>query len=167
MSHKGYRKGGSHGGRRDYPSPRPYDDGYNNMGNGRDPYRSDPYDTAPAAGRRASSGIILVVMMVGIVVWSLLAWVGYSLADPLLAWLGAAVLGVAEGGRGLAVAVGGQPAGAAMDMVNAGGLAAQAMALLQLLVKPAIVLIWLLGIVALLALPFLLPLARRLASRFR
>lgn len=167
MSHKGHRRAGSHGGRRDYPANRFRDDGYDGMGNGRDSYRSQPYDTAPAARGRSYRGPLLIVMLGGMAVWSLLAWIGYSLADPLLAWLGTTVLGVAESGRGLAVAVGGQPAGAALDIVNAGGLATQALALLQLLVKPAIVLIWLVGMMVLMALPFLLPLARRLTSRFR
>jgi hypothetical protein len=100
----------------------------------------------------------------GALVWSLLAWLGYGLADGILRWLASSVGTVVEGGRGLAGAAGvGREVGAAIDAVQLSGVLGWLISLLAVVLKPAIVLVWGLGVAALLAAPVLLP---RLAGRF-
>ncbi|MBE7185975.1 MAG: hypothetical protein INR68_16380 [Methylobacterium mesophilicum] len=98
-------------------------------------------------------------------VWSLLAWFGYMAADPLLVWLGSALGVVVESSQGVAEAFGGKPAGEVFGALNAGGAGAQILAVASLILKPAIVVIWALGMVALAVLPTLASVAGRLLGR--
>ncbi|MBL8577289.1 MAG: hypothetical protein JNK47_08705 [Mesorhizobium sp.] len=107
------------------------------------------------------------MIAVAVAVWSLMAWIGYNAADPVVAWLGSIVLGVIENGQGVAEAFGGKPAGEVVKALDGGGLAGQILALVQIIIKPAIVVIWALGIVALMMLPLLASLGRRIIGRFQ
>ncbi|CCV15030.1 hypothetical protein [Mesorhizobium sp. STM 4661] len=93
--------------------------------------------------------------MIGVLaVWSLLAWVGYALVDPVLSWLA----GTAGSGQGVVAVV---------DSLNVGGVLGQAKALLRIVVKPAIVVLWAIGALVLIAAPLILPRIGRLLSRLR
>lgn len=118
-------------------------------------------------GRRTGGGrpALMLLWAAAAIGWSLLAWLGYSLADPLLAWLGATLPGVAESGGELATVFGGKEAGAAVDALGAGPIAAQGLGLLAIVLKPAIVVVWVLGLAALAVLATLVAGAGRLGRR--
>lgn len=129
-------------------------------------YGTPPPQAGPPAG---PSGKVWLLAGLGVLVWSLLAWVGYGLADGILRWLASNVGTVVEGGRGLAGAAGvGKEVGAAIEAVQLAGVLGWLVSLLALVLKPAIVLAWGLGVLALLAAPLLLPRLLRfgLARRF-
>lgn len=108
-----------------------------------------------------------VVVMVGLVGWSLLAWVGYILVDPVLGWVASNGGVLLDSGKGLAVAAGGKEVGNAVSGLDVSGLFGQLIALLQVILKPAIVVVWVLGALALFTVPWLLPRVGRLLSTRR
>lgn len=120
---------------------------------------------AVSGNRGRATPLLWGAVLTGMAAWSFLAWVGYSLADPLLVWLGAALPGIAETGSGLATAFGGKEAGAAVDALGAGDLGTQALGLVAIVLKPAIVVVWALGIAALVILAALVAGAGRLGRR--
>lgn len=128
--------------------------------------RSTDQDNPRGRGSRPAP-LLRIVIAVAVAVWSLMAWIGYNAADPVVAWLGSIVLGVIENGQGVAEAFGGKPAGEVVKALDGGGLAGQILALVQIIIKPAIVVIWALGIVALMMLPLLASLGRRIIGRFQ
>lgn len=108
------------------------------------------------------------VVVVGLVLWSLLAWVGYALVDPVLGWIAANVGLLVDSGKGLAAATeAGKGAGSVIDNLNTSGFLGQAIALLRAVAKPAIVVVWALGALALIAAPMILPAVVRLIRERR
>lgn len=120
-------------------------------------------DSAP----RMRRPIFWIVAFVGLAVWSLLAWVGYVLVDPVLGWVAANAGPLVDGGKGLATAAGaGKEVGSVVDSLNIGGFLGQAIALLRTVVKPGIIVLWAIGALALVAAPAILPrLGRMLLGR--
>lgn len=119
-----------------------------------------PGDAAPGGVRRDRGGLLGRVTtgaaMVGILIWSLLALFAFVIADPLLNWLSAALGVVVANGESAAKMVGGEGiASVLMSGVDANGLAQLVMDLLNLVAKPAIVVVWAIGVVILLVLPWL------------
>lgn len=111
---------------------------------------------------RGVSGLLWVFVLMAMAAWSLFAWFAYSLADPVLAWLTTSAPALIDGGRGAVESYGGKAAGDALKTLDMGGLAGQAVALLKVVIKPAIVVLWALGMVALAVLPMLMSVAKRL-----
>lgn len=67
------------------------------------PQMDDAYhDLAPRRSRK----LPIAVVVVGFVLWSLLAWLGYSLVDPVLGWLAANAGLLVDSGKDLATAAG-------------------------------------------------------------
>ncbi|MBW0368343.1 hypothetical protein [Ensifer adhaerens] len=97
--------------------------------------------------------------------WTALCLLGYLAADPLIAWLKVAVLGVVDSGQGLAEAVGGKVAGETVQLLKSNGIAGQALGLAEMIAKPAILAVWFLGIVVLAVLPAGLSFALRVIRR--
>ncbi len=95
----------------------------------------------------------------------MLLWAAAAIGWSLLAWLGATLPGVAESGGELATVFGGKEAGAAVDALGAGPIAAQGLGLLAIVLKPAIVVVWVLGLAALAVLATLVAGAGRLGRR--
>lgn len=113
----------------------------------------------PVAG--SAPGIIKpiswIVVIVGLAVWSFLAWIGYISVDGLLDWAAANAGGAIDSGKNVASAVGiGKEAAGVVDALNVNGLLSGSIGLLQAIAKPAIVIIWALGALLLLAIPFIL-----------
>ena len=108
-----------------------------------------------------------IVVIVGLAVWSLLAWVGYALVDPVLGWVATNAGLLVDGGKGLATATGaGKEVSSVVDNLNVSGLLGQAIALLRVIVKPAIIVLWAIGALALVAAPVILPrIGRMLGGR--
>lgn len=119
-----------------------------------------PYAAKQASRRHKSLlwGVVLIVM----VVWSFFAWFAYTVIDPVLAWLMAIASGAIANGQGVAETFGGKPVGEAVRALDASGLIGQLLGLVLILAKPAIVILWVLGLAALAALPIFASLARRL-----
>lgn len=82
------------------------------------------YDEAPRR-KRLPLGLIVI----GLIVWSLLAWGAYLLVDPVLGWFAGSVRPLADAGTGVARWFG----------------------LVHVVVEPAILILWVLGSLALLA----------------
>lgn len=127
-------------------------------GHDRDSYSGYPGDgpgayPLPRLSRRNS----WIVVITGLVVWSLLAWVAYALTDPVLGWIAASAGLVLESGKNIATAAGaGKEVGTVVDGINASGFLGQAIALLRLALKPVIVIVWATGALAIIAAPLIL-----------
>ncbi len=121
------------------------------------------YDARPRLPRKLPMAVVLV----GLVLWSLLAWVGYILVDPILGWVAANAGLLVDGGKGLATATGaGKEVGSVVDNLNVSGFLGQAIALLRVILKPAIIVLWVIGALALVAAPVILPrIGRMLGGR--
>ncbi|MBI2719790.1 MAG: hypothetical protein HY245_11950 [Rhizobiales bacterium] len=97
-------------------------------------------------------------MIVGLAAWSLVAWIGYALADPVLGWVVASAGLLVDAGKGLSTVTGiGKEVGGVVGNLDVSGLLGQAIALLRIVVKPAIVVFWAIGALALIAAPVILP----------
>lgn len=122
------------------------------------PYRQQP---------RALGAMSWMIVLIGLVVWSAIAWIGYVSVDGLLGWAAANAGMAVDAGKNLATAVGvGKEQVGAVDGLNVGGILGQAIALLRTVAKPAIVVIWALGALALVAAPIVLPALARRSARY-
>lgn len=115
---------------------------------------SSEYD-APARQRRK---LPMAVVLVGLILWSLLAWTAYSLVDPALGWLAASAGLLVDGGKDIATATGGKEISSILANINvSGGFWGQAIAFLGVVLKPAIIIVWVIGALILAAASFILP----------
>lgn len=122
------------------------------------------YD-APARSRRK---LPMAVILVGLVLWSLLAWIAYSLVDPALGWLAASAGLLVDGGKDIATATGGKEVSSILANINVrGGFWGQAIVFLGVVLKPAIVIVWVIGALILAAASFILPKIGRLFAARR
>lgn len=121
------------------------------------------HDAAPRVPRK----LPLAVVLVGLVLWSLLAWALYVLVGPVLSWIAANAGLLADSGKDLATTAGaGKEIGNIVDGLNVSGLLGQVIAVLRVILKPMIVIVWAIGALALIAAPAILPkLGRLLATR--
>lgn len=145
---------------------RGYRDGYARRDDRGTRMAGDPayYD----ASRRLPRKLPMAVVLVGLILWSLFAWIGYALVDPVLSWVAANAGVLLDTGKGLAAATeAGKEVGAAVDTLNVGGLLGQAIALLRVVLKPAIVIVWAIGALLLVAAPFIISKVGRLLARRR
>lgn len=127
---------------------------------------SDDYATSTTP--RMLRPISWIVAIVGLAVWSLLAGIGYTMADSILGWIAANTGLLVDGGKGLATATGvGKEVGSAVDTLNVGGFSGQAIALVRVVLKPAIIVLWAIGALAVIAAPVILPRIGRLLGRRR
>ena len=110
----------------------------------------------------------MAAVLVGLVLWSLLAWAGYALVDPVLGWVAASAGFLLDSGKDIATATGaGKEVGVVVDGLNASGLLGQVVALLRGILKPTIVVVWVIGALVLIAAPAILPRIGRLLAAFR
>lgn len=108
------------------------------------------------------------ILIVGFALWSLIAWIGYALVDPVLGWVAANAGLLLDSGKGIATATGiGKEASSIVDGLDVSGFLGQAIALLRVILKPAIIVFWAIGAVVLLAAPIILPRIGRLLARRR
>ena len=101
----------------------------------------------------------IFALMIG---WTGLCLLGYLAVDPLITWLKVIVLGVVDGGQGLAEAVGGKVAGETVQLLKSSGIAGQILGFAEMVAKPTILGIWFLGIVVLTVLPAVVSFALRI-----
>ena len=94
--------------------------------------------------------ILWVIMFVGLVIWSIFAWLAYGLVEPLLGWVSTTNASAGSGFYGASIA----------------GLIGQLFNLLGVVSKPAIIAIWAIGGIGLALAPLLLPKILRLRRRF-
>lgn len=134
--------------------------GYREEGPGERPERR-----SASGGFRSRSWIVVTIVLA---VWSLIAWISYALSDAVLVWAAGSAGVLVEGGKDLATATGvGKDVGPVLDNLNISGLWGQLIALLRVILKPAIVLLWAIGAVVLIAAPVILPRVRRLLNARR
>jgi hypothetical protein len=121
------------------------------------------YDARPRLPRKLPTAVVLV----GLVLWSLLAWVGYVLVDPILGWVASSAGLLVDGGKDIATATGSKEVGTILDNLNVSGFMGQTIALLRVVLKPAVVAVWAIGAVVLLAAPLILSKIGRLFAGHR
>lgn len=139
----------------DLPPPR-YREDPGAYDNGSPGWQDD--DPGGRSGRRRIPG---VVILGALAVWTLLALGAWAVVDPLLAWVGGLVAPVLDVGAAVGGVVGlGQEVGAVIEATRAEGIAAWLLGVLGWLAKPAIVIGWAVGVVAILLAPRLLRRAR-------
>ena len=114
----------------------------------------DRYDDGTPARRLHIPGAVLLG---GIVIWSLLALGVWALVDPLLAWAAGVVGPATDVGVGVANWFGlGKEVSALREVANVDGLVGWATGPVHFLAKGGLVLVWLVGSAALIALPIVL-----------
>lgn len=146
------------------------DDLSRGTGRGGDEFAHRVSTTPPSAGRyapRTLKPIFWVAAVVGLIVWSTVALIGYVSVDSLLGWAAANAGLAVDSGKKLVTAVGvGKEAVGVVDGLNVGGFLEQAISVLRVVAKPAIVVLWAIGAVALIAAPFILSkIGQRLPAR--
>lgn len=108
------------------------------------------YDAAPRVPRT----LPLAVVLVGLVLWSLLAWVLYVVVDPVFSWIAANAGLLADSGKDLATTAGARKeVGNIVDGLNVNDVLGQVIAVPRIILKPAIVIVWAAGAIILLAAP--------------
>lgn len=115
---------------------------------------TEPRSRLPGFGSTAA----LVVL----VVWTLLAWGGYSLIDGLLAWTSTNAGALVQTGKDAAAATGiGSEVAGVVGSAETSGLLSGFFALLSAVLKPLVVVVWLVGAVLIMAAPRLVSLLTR------
>ncbi len=142
----------------------------------RDDYYSDEFSErritdVPAAGRAAPRTIrpvAWIAVLIALVTWSAAAWIGYVSVDSLLGWAATNAGLAVNSGKDFATAIGvGKEQVGAVDALNVSGWLGQAIALLRVVAKPAIVILWGIGALALLTAPLILSRIGRLFAARR
>ena len=97
---------------------------------------------------RLSPGLIVTAL----IVWSVLVWGAYLLVDPVLGWLAGSVGPLTDAGTGVARWFGlGQQAAVLRDMANVEGVIGWAVGPLHFVIKTGLLLVWIAGGFALIA----------------
>ncbi|PZR00075.1 MAG: hypothetical protein DI533_05550 [Cereibacter sphaeroides] len=130
-------------------------------GPGYDGYAQQGYDLPGYHPKRRIPSIFVIAALA---VWTLLALGTWVVIDPLLAWAGVLVAPLLETGSAVGDAVGiGKEVGAVIDASGAESIAQWLLGVLSWLAKPAIVIVWALGVGAILLAQVIL--ARGIFSR--
>lgn len=140
-----------------YDGPPNYDEaGYRaDAGRSDQPWQDRGYDPRASSGLRGPA--VVLAMLAGVVVWTLVAWLGYVAVDPVMRWLAGSAGLLVDGGKAIAAVAGvGKEVGAVADGINTSGFIGQSLALIQAILKPLIVVGWGLGVIALIAAPLVL-----------
>lgn len=101
-------------------------------------------------------------VLVALIVWSAMAFAAYGLVDGLSTWLAGNAGTIVQGGKDVAGAAGLDKN--VVDMVNLGqasGFVAQLIDLARIFAKPLIVVVWVVGAAAIVAVPALLRILGR------
>lgn len=127
-------------------------------GERRGPDLSDQWSHGARQGRRLPKPVLWLAALVGLVLWTLLAWLAYVVADPVLGWIAASAGVLTDGAKGVAAVTGvGREVGALIDTINVTGITGQVIAWLAIVLKPAIVVVWAIGALVLIVAPLILP----------
>ncbi|WP_232375852.1 hypothetical protein [Mesorhizobium comanense] len=147
--------------------------GYRSHGEDRhsDEFSERRFTDVPAPGRPAPRTLrpfAWIAVLIGLLIWSAAAWIGYVTVDGLLGWA-AKNAGIAvDSGKDFATAIGvGKEQVGAVDALNVSGLLGQAIGWLGSAAKPAIVILWGIGALALLVAPLILSRTSRLFAARR
>jgi hypothetical protein len=115
-----------------------------------------------AAPRSHLPGFGSTAALVVLVVWTLLAWGGYSLVDGVLAWTSSNAGALVQTGRDAAAATGiGSEVVGVVGSAETSGLLGGFFALLGAVLKQLVVVVWLVGAVLIMAAPRLVSLLTR------
>ncbi|GLS32351.1 hypothetical protein SAMN04488498_11730 [Mesorhizobium albiziae] len=103
------------------------------------------------------------VALVALVIWSLIAWIAYGLADGLIAWTSTNAGAIMQTGKDAATATGlGKEIVGTFDVAQGSGFVAGFLNLIGAFLRPVVVIGWMIGAAVILAAPWLLS---RLFSR--
>ncbi|BBD37126.1 hypothetical protein Amn_20060 [Aminobacter sp. Y103A] len=118
--------------------------------------------SAKTAPRSRLPGFGSTAALVVLVVWTLLAWGGYSLVDGVLAWTSTNAGALVQTGRDAAAATGiGSEVVGVVGSAETSGLLGGFFALVGAVLKPLVVVVWLVGAVLIMAAPRLVSLLTR------
>jgi len=154
------RAGGRHDGGR-YVE----DDGWDAESHGA-PNRSQGRAGAPQAeNARGLPRFGFGLALVALVIWSLLAWLAYGLADGLIAWTSANAGAILQTGKDAVAVTGvGKEVAGALDVAQGAGFISGTLALIAVFLRPAVIVGWMIGAAVILAAPWLL--SRLVRRRF-
>ncbi|WP_395447431.1 hypothetical protein ACHMW7_21100 [Aminobacter sp. UC22_36] len=125
---------------------------------GRDGRQSSAKVERPSRMPRFGTAATLVVL----VLWTLFAWLGYSLVDGILAWTSTNVGAIVQTGKDAATATGiGTEVVDVVDSAQTTGILGGLLGLVGAVLRPLIVVVWLGGAVLIMAAPWLVSLLRR------
>lgn len=121
------------------------------------PAHRDELDLPRRDGHRSRAHVSTGPLLIAFALWSALAFGAFLLVDPILAWFGGAVVPLADAGTEAARWFGlGREAATIRDVSNLEGMLAWVISALAIVLKPLIVLVWFIGILALFAAPAIL-----------
>lgn len=113
---------------------------------------------------RLRAPISWAVVIFGLLAWTIVVYVGYVALDIVLSWLATSGGAVLQAGKDAGSAIGvGKEVGVAIDSLKSTGLVDQVVSLLRIILKPAAMVIWVLGALLIVLLPRMLG---RLAGAF-
>jgi hypothetical protein len=125
---------------------------------GRDGRENSGKAERPSRMPRFGTAATLVVL----VLWTLLAWGGYSLVDVVLAWTSTNVGAIVQTGKDAAAATGiGTDVVGVVDSAQTSGILGGLVGIVGAVLRPLIVVVWLGGAVIIMAAPWLVSLLRR------
>lgn len=114
-------------------------------------------DAGTGARRRRMQPVVWVLAGAALIVWSLLAWFAYEVADGVTGWLNTNSAPTLDSAKDLAALSSvGKDAALIFEKLGGPGLVAQGADLLRGIAKPVVVVIWVLGAVSLVLAPFVL-----------
>jgi hypothetical protein len=120
-------------------------------------YEGDDHSGYPERRALPVLNIPTSVIVTGLLIWSALALGVWWLVDPLLSWISGAVGPLADTGTGLAKWFGlVEEAAALRDAANIEGLIGWAGGSIHFLAKVVVLLVWVAGLIALIAIPAVL-----------
>ncbi|MES2001689.1 MAG: hypothetical protein V4444_05190 [Pseudomonadota bacterium] len=99
-----------------------------------------------------------MIVLLGAGLWSLLGWLAFASVDPVIGW----IAGSAGLMKSAATAAGAKDV---LGNLDVSGFFGQALAFLRLIGKPAVVVLWSIGILGLLTAPLILSKLIRLRGR--
>lgn len=129
------------------------------FGDGRwPPINTNRGDQRAAQGARQRRGTVsFSVTVILFVVWSGLIYLGYGLADVVLAWLASSGDSLIQTGKDAGAVLGvGKEAGALAENLNVSGLWQQLIGLLRMALAPLVFVLWAIGAILILVLPRIL-----------
>jgi hypothetical protein len=124
-------------------------------GNHVDPNRyPDPGSGLPP---RMPIRVPAIAIVLGLIAWTFITYLGYVALDLVLTWLSSSGGAMLQAGKDAGSAIGvGKEVGVAIDSLKSTGLFDQAVSLLKAILKPAAIVIWVLGAIAIIFLPRIL-----------
>lgn len=108
------------------------------------------------------------LILAGVLVWAVVVYLGYVVVDMTLSWLATSGGAVLDAGKNAGSTLGvGKEVGTVIDTLKSTGVVDQGVSLLRIILKPAAIVFWMLGALAIVLLPRMLSMRGGASRRDR